>query len=25
LGYLPPNAYELKMAAQQPIGVSEKS
>ena len=23
LGYLPPNAYELKIAAQQPIGVSE--
>ena len=25
LGYLPPNRYELKMAGQQPIGVSKKS
>ena len=25
LGYLPPNAYELKSAAQSPIDVSEKS
>ncbi len=25
LGYLPPNGYEMKMAAQQPISVSEKS
>ncbi len=25
LGYLPPNVYEMKMAEQQPIGVSEKS
>jgi len=25
LGYLPPNGYERKMAAQQPISVSEKS
>lgn len=25
LGYLPPNGYEMKMAAQQPILVSEKS
>jgi putative transposase len=25
LGYLPPNGYEMKMAGQQPIGVSEKS
>ena len=25
LGYLPPNGYEMKMAAQQPIPVSEKS
>lgn len=24
LGYLPPNSYELKMAGQQPTGVSEK-
>ena len=25
LGYLPPNAYELKSAAKSPIGVSEKT
>ena len=25
LGYLPPNVYEMKMAAEQPILVSEKS
>lgn len=25
LGYLPPNAYELKMAAKQPINVSENT
>jgi len=25
LGYLPPNGYEMKMAEQQSIGVSEKS
>lgn len=25
LDYLPPNGYEMKMAAQQPISVSEKS
>lgn len=23
LGYLPPNAYEIKMAVEQPINVSE--